>query len=228
MPTAAQSIIDAAIASSLANDAGRTDIANNPTELLNVLNRKLKQVYALAGMPRDAGGMGAGDYFATSSTVTVAASAVALPAAAFRHVLVDQVGRRIMPVTRLDVVDGTAEMPPAIIIEQQKFVSAGRAGDPIAGDVLTVRFTPLPGTLTLGTHYIGATTPSDSSTTVWPDWVGDPFLVAWLARYLANKAADRDADEIQALTDDIKEAASLLGAIIGVEATRLVEDRESA
>lgn len=227
MATQAQTIIDAAIDSSLANDQGRSDLANDSSELLGVLDRKLKQVYTLAGMPAEYGGQGDGDYFAASAAVVVASAPVALPAAAFRHIITDANGVRVTVVPRIDLVDGVAEMPPAIVIEQQKFRSAGRPGDPAIGATLTVRYTPLPGTLTATTDYIGATTPSDATTTVWPEWVGDPFLVAWLARYLAIKAADRDADEMQALMQDLTEAATLLGTIIGVDATRLVEASEA-
>jgi hypothetical protein len=225
--TIAQAIIDAAIASSLANDAGRTDLADDTTELLNVLNRKLKQVYTLAGMPKRFGGAGDGDYFAASAVVVVTGAPVTLPAAAFRHTIVNAGGQPVSVVPRRDLIEGIAETPPAIVIEQQKLVSAGRAGDPVPGDQLTVRYTPMPGTLTLGTHYIGAVTPTDPTTSIWPDWVGDPFLVAWLARYLAIKASDRDADEMQALTNDLTEAATLLSTIIGVDATRLVETNEA-
>lgn len=228
MATPASAIIKAAIDSSLANDAGRTDLASDSTELLDVLNRKLKQIYTLAGMPAEYGGQGEGDYFATSTSIVVAAAGVALPAAAFRHIISDVSGRRVSVVPRIDLVDGIAEMPPAIVIEQQKVRSAGRPGDPVTGDVLTIRYTPLPGTLTATTHYIGATTPADATTTVWPEWVGDPFLVAWLARYLAIKGADRDADELQAIGQDLAEAATLLGTVIGVDATRLVEASEDA
>ncbi len=227
MATQAQAIITAATATSLANDAGRTDLANDASELLAVLNRKIKQLYALAGMPKEFGGMGSGDFFATSAAVVLAASPVALPAAAFRHVIEDATGRRVTVVPRADLIDGVAEMPPAVIIEQQKIISAARPEDPVPGATLTVHYTPLPA-LTSVTDYIGATTPADATTTSWPDWVGDPFLVAVLARYLAVKAGDRDADEMAALNQDLQEAATLLGAVIGIDATTIVEDREAA
>jgi len=156
------------------------------------------------------------------------ASPVVLPAAAFRPTFANASGDPVAVVTQADVTDDVAEMPPAVLIRQDKVVTVGRAGDPVATDVLTIYYTPLPGTLTLGTHYIGATTPTDPATTTWPGWVGDPFLIAWLARYLAIKAADRDADEMQALAQDLQESAVLLGTLIGVEATRLTEDPEAA
>ncbi len=228
MATQVQVILDAAIAGSLANDGGRSDLASNVSELIAVLDRKLKQVYAHAGMPSDAGGMGAGDYFATSASVALGASPVALPTAAFRHTFVDALGRRVTVVTQADLDDDVAEMPPAVLIRQDKVQTAGRAGDPLSTDTLTVWYTPLPGTLTLGTHYVGATTVTDPTTSFWPSWVGDPFLIAWLERYLAKKAGDRDADELQAINQDLQDTALLLGTLIGIEATRLTEDPEAA
>lgn len=224
MATTAGTLITAAIDSSLANDQGITDLANDTTELLDVLNRKIRQIYTLAGMPKWAGGMGKGDYFATSAPVTLGAAPVALPAAAFRHIFTTTAGVRVATISRADLVDGVAEMPPAVLIEQQKILSAGRPGDPVNGETLTVYFTPIPALLTAASHYVGASTPSDASTSQWPDWVGDPFLVAWLARYLAFKAADRDPGELAAIQQDLVEAAIVLGSLIEVDATRLVQD----
>ncbi len=222
--TTAQQIIDAAIATSLANDAGQSELANDTTELLNVLNRKLAQVYTLAGMPRDVGGAGRGDFFATVAQVTLAATAVALPAAAFRHLITrNSDGKRVRVATRADLLDGVAEIPPAVVIEQQKIISAGRAGDPVAGDVLNVFYTPLPDLLTAGSDFIGATPRTDASTTQWPR-IGDAYLVCFLALYLARKAADRDPAEIESLGAELGEASRILGTLIGVEATRLAAD----
>lgn len=223
--TTAQQIIDAAIASSLANDAGRTDLASDTAELLNVLNRKIQQFYVLAGSPSEQGGAGRGDYFATETNVTLRAGFVALPAAAFRHSFVrasDGVAVAVVPQIDLDV--GRAELPPAVVCQRDRVKSAGRVGDPAVGEALTVRYTPLPALLSSGTDYIGATTATDATTSSWPEAVGNPFLVAWLARYLAIKASDRDADEMQSITQDLAEAASLLATFVGIEATTLIED----
>jgi hypothetical protein len=220
--TQAAVIIDAAIATSLANDEGRSDLASSTPELLNVLNRKLQQLYVLAGTPPQNGGAGKGDFFATSTTLALAAVPVALPAAAFRHIFTNADGR-VSVVPRADVVDGIAEIPPAVIVEAGKVIGAGRTGDPGTGTVLTIRFTPLPGTLSDVTHYIGATTPADASTSAWPDSVGNPYLVAWLALYLARKAGDREAAEIESLTQELEEAAGILATHVGIEATLLVD-----
>jgi hypothetical protein len=228
MSTQAQTIIDGAVKTSLANDAASSDLSSDTAELLNVLNRKLQQLYVLAGTPSDDGGMGQGDFFAASTLVAVAASPVALPVAAFRHIISDSSGVRVATVTRADLVDGVAEMPPAVLIEQQKLLSAGRPGDPVIGALLTVRYTPVPGLMTSSGHYIGAVTPSDASTTAWPDAAGNPFLVTWLALYLARKAGDRDPEELASLKDELLEAVAILAKHIGIEATVLTtEDREA-
>ena len=229
MTTQAQTILDAATSSSLANDSGLTPLANTPLELLGVLNRRLAELYTLAAMPKQLGGMGRGDFFATSTTLTLSSSPVALPTGvAFVHSVTNVSGTRVAVVPQADVVDGFPELPPAVRITQNKVLSLGRSGDPVPGDVLTLYYTPLPGSLTLGTDYIGATTPSDSTTTVWPSAVGDPYLVAWLSRYLAYKASDRDPDDIQHLESDLASSARSLGTLIGVEATRLSTFRPDA
>lgn len=228
MATTAAQIIEPAIASSLANDRGVSDLANDTEELLNVLNRKLGQIYALAGMPKWAGGVGKGDFFATSTPVTIAAAPVDLPAAAFRHIFTTATGGRVAVISRADLVDGVAELPPAVLIEQQKVSSPLRAGDPAIGETLTVHYTPLPGALTADSHFIGATLPADEATTRWPSWVGDPFLVAYLAYYLALKAGDRDAGELEALRAELNEAAQLLASVVELDATRLVQTHDVA
>jgi hypothetical protein len=224
MPTQAADILSAVIASSLAFDGGSTPVANDTGELLNVLNRRLGYLYTLAGAPSARGGMGQGDFFGTSSTVTLSASPVALPAAAFRHSFTTALGTRVAVVPQNDIVDSVPELPPAVTVQQNQVLSLGRTGDPIPGDVLTVYYTPLPGSLSLPTDYVGATTPSDSTTTVWPSAVGDPYLVAWLRRYLCYKSADHDPTELQAIDQDLQEAAQALGTLIGIEATRLLSD----
>jgi hypothetical protein len=225
LSTQAQTIIDAAIASSLANDAGRSELASNVDELLAVLNRKVQQFYVLAGTPLEQGGAGRGDFFATETNLTLLSTPVALPAAAFRHSFVRQIdGARVSVVPQADIDDGRAEMPPCVLVQQNSVKPTGRVGDPGAGQILTVRYTALPGLLTVATDYIGAATPTNPATTFWPDAAGNPFLVAWLARYLAYKAGDRDADELQAINQDLQEAAQIVGTHVGIEATRLVED----
>lgn len=223
--TTAQQIIDAAIASSLANDGGRSELSNNLVELLNVLNRRIQSFYVLAGTPSEQGGAGRGDYFATEANVILRTGFVALPAAAFRHSFVratDGVAVAVVPQIDLDI--GRAEMPPAVVYQRDKVKSAGRAGDPAVGESLTVRYTPLPALLTDGAHFIGATTATDATTSAWPEAVGNPYLVAWLCRYLALKAGDRDPAELQAINDDLQEAAQQLAVVVGIEATTLIED----
>lgn len=228
MTTTAQALIDAAIASSLANDAGRSDLANDTSELLNVLNRKLADIYTLAALPPEYGGLSRGDYFGATTTVTLGASFVALPTSAFRHTFTTSLGVRVAVVPQADLDDGLAELPPAVVVQGNTVKGAGRSGDPGNGATLTVAYTPPPGTLTLGTHYIGATTPTDASTSRWPEGAGNPFLVAWLARYLALKAGDREEPELGRLESDLSAASQTLGTILGVAATRLADSRSGA
>jgi len=223
--TTAQDLIGPAIASSVANDQGTSELANNPDELLGVLSRRIRQVYTMAAMPKGLGGMGKGYYFATSQTVVVASSPVALAEAAFRH-SVTKNGGRVAVVSQQDLDDARAEMPPAVVIEGNKLRTAGRTHDPVAGDQLLIRYTPLPLVLTSTADYVGALVAGDPTSTVWPGWVGDPYLVAWLSRYLAIKAGDRDPQELQAVETDLKAAADLFSATVGVDAARLVQDVE--
>jgi hypothetical protein len=228
MATTAQDIIDAAIASSLANDAGRSELSDNVAELLGVLNRRLRLIYALSGMPKATGGAGTGDYFAVTAPLTLAATPVDLPAAAFRHLFTRASdGRRVTVIARAHLEDGVAELPPALLVERNTAIGAGRAGDPLAGDVLNVYYTPLPDLLRAITDFIGATIRTDATTTAWPAQVGDPYLVTWLALYLARKAGDRDPAELSSLTSELTEASGIFGALVGVDAARLSQAERS-
>mgnify|MGYP001382775024 CR=1 FL=1 len=126
-----------------------------------------------------------------------------------------------------DLRDGIAEVPPAVVIANGKIRSAGRTGDPTAGAVLTLEGSYLPAIATSGSHYVGATTATDDTTTYWPGHVGDPFLIAQLARYLVIKDAMRDANELQALDAEIAQAAEGLAHVIQVSPAALVAVRDS-
>ncbi len=227
MPTIVQDIIGPAIASSVANDLGQSELANNPDELVAVISRRVRQVYTLAAMPKSHGGMGKGYYFATSELIVIGASPSVLSEAAFRHSVVrDPAGTRVAVVSQADLDDVRAEMPPAVVIEGAKLRTAGRPHDPVIGESVRVRYTPLPAVLTATSHYIGATIAADPSSTVWPGGVGDPYLVAWLARYLGIKGGDRDPQELEEIKTDLQAAADLFAAVVGVDAARLVADVE--
>lgn len=226
MSTTAQQIIDAATASSLANDGGTTALASGTAELVSVLSRVVRQIYALTALPPDAGGF-KGDYgsFVRTAPVTVGTPAtafVAFPALATRLLtIVDAGGDFVSMVPLSDLRSGTAEIPPAVVIADKMIRSAGRTGDPTAGAILTVDYAYVPDPLTSASDYIGATTPSDATTSSWPTEVGDPFLEHWLARYLSVKDGTRDASEVQQLNTLLQQDIAALAGLLGISAARL-------
>jgi len=222
--TTSQDIIDAAIGSSLSNDSPGLDgsQASGLTELLGVINRRVRRIYTLAGMPPERGGMSRGDYFATTTTLTISAAAPpAAPTSAFDHLFADASGVEVRVVSRRDVQRGHAELPPAVIIENRSVVTAGRTGDPVDDDVLTVYYTPLPALHTLGTHYVGATTAATDTTSEWPEAVGNPWLIAELRRYLAIKRGDADEAELADIKQEIGDTGGTLAELIGINKTYL-------
>jgi len=227
MASTGQVILDAAIASSLANDAARSELASNSVELLNVLNRKIRQVYTLAATPKADGGLSrSADLFLDRVATTLDGTTV-LAEHAFRPTVFrtsDLV--RVAVVPRADIRDGIAELPPAVHLEGNILKSTGRAGDPGTGAGLTVEFVALPVNMAVGTETIGATTAGDPTTSRWPSAVGDPFLISWLARYLALKAGDREAQEFGGIEADLAENANQLATYLGIDGTRLIEAAE--
>jgi hypothetical protein len=227
MATPASVIIQAAIDSSTANDGGASPIASNSTEMLGVLDRKIKQVYTLVALPRDKGGTSEGDFFKTTWTITVGDPGVlvdlpANPNIAFIDLVQDTAGNNVSIVPYRDVVDGIAEYPPAVILLDKQMRSCQRDGDPVAGDVLTIFGSYLPGTLATVNDFIGAITPGDANTSTWPSEAGDPFLVAYLGLYFAMKDGTRDGSEVQNYRDDMTSSAQTLADLLGVNASALV------
>lgn len=233
MATTYATIISAALNRSTVNDGGATTLGSDTAELVGFLSRVVRQVYSLAGVPRRYGGMAAGNYFLASQTVTLATPATtftALPTSpeyVYVVSVTDNGGDVVSVVPLRDLRDGIAEVPPAVVIANGKIRSAGRTGDPTAGAVLTLEGSYLPAEATSGSHYVGATTASDSTTTYWPGHAGDPFLIAQLARYLVIKDAMRDANELQALDAEIAQAAEGLAHVIQVSPAALVAVRDS-
>ena len=223
--TTAQTIIDAAIASSLANDGGTTVLANSTSELLGVLSRVVRQVYTLAALDRPAGFNRDGGMFVRTGTMTMGSPAttrVAFPTDAVRLLsIVDVGGDYVAMVSVGDLRVEVAELPPAVVVADRTVRSAGRTGDPTAGAALTVDYAYVPAMMTATSHVIGATTPSDASTSSWPSEAGDGFLVRWLARYLAIKDGTRDPAELDQLTAQLGQEAAALGSLLGVDAAKL-------
>lgn len=231
MATTAADIITPAIRSSSANDGGQTDLANNTGELVAVLSRVVRKVYAIAGLPPLEGGGGYSNFFTRTSTVTIGApnttyvSLGTTPEFVFLQNIVDNTGTKVSVVTLRDLRDQIAELPPAVVIADGKIRSAGRTGDPSAGAVLTFDGSYLPAILTLSSDYIGATTPADATTTAWPGDVGDPFLIAQLGWYLAQKDGARDSEELQGYQAQIQEYGQALAQRIGANVARVSDVR---
>lgn len=219
-------IIDAAVASSVANDA-TTPLASNTSELVAVISRRIRLIYTLAALPNDGG---RSNWFTRTTTVTVGTpntTYVSLPTSpepAYLPTFIDTGGRIVSVVSLEDLREDRAEYPPAIVVVDGKFRSAARTGDPAAGSVLTVEMSYLPVVMTADTDFLGATTLADATTTSWPSHVGDEYLVQDLALYLSVKDGMRDGVEVQALTAARDQAAGLLGKVLGfgqAQVTRL-------
>jgi hypothetical protein len=68
---------------------------------------------------------------------------------------------------------------------------------------------------------VGATTLNDSTTSNWPSFVGDEFLICHLALYLAVKDGMRDPQEIQQLLQERQAALESLGRVLRLGPTQL-------
>lgn len=231
MATTVQDILDQAIACSLANDQGRTLLANNTAELVAVVNRDVRAVYAASALPPTEGGTGYGNFFTTTGTVTLGTPAtnyVALPSNpsfCYFQSFVNNVGKVVKVVTLRDLRDQTAEYPPCVVVANNQIKSAGRLGDPESGAVLTFDGSYLPPDLTATSDYIGALTPSAPTTTAWPAYVGDLYLINKLALYLAQKDGARDQLEIVGYQQAIQKAASDLAQVVGATVARFNDVR---
>lgn len=225
----AQSIIDGAIHRSLANDEGQTDVASDQGALTVVLSRLVRSVYTLAALPPGLGGLGEANYFTRTTTVTVGTpntTFVAMPTApefAFIPTFTTAGGVVVSVVTLVDLREGVAEYPPAIVIADNQFRSAARPGDPAANDTLTLDGAYLPAAMTAVSHVVGATTPTDASTSQWPEHAGDQFLVDAMAIYLATRSGDRDQLELGEYKEGLANAAEILGAVVGVAPAKLTK-----
>ena len=221
MTTTADTILTAAINADLAIDAS-VPIADDTTEQLGELSRLVRRIYTLAAIPKKAGGWREGNYFTSTSTVSLATPAttfVSLPATpecAWIIRITTAGGTAVNLASLDDLRKNRAEYPPAIVLEGKQIRSAGRTGDPVAGAVLTVDYSYVPPALTATTDYIGATTPSDSSTTAWPGYAGDGYLIAAMTRYFVEKSGDADAGTLQRLDAKLAEQANILGPVVGI------------
>lgn len=230
MTTTAQTILTAAINSSIANQSGQTPLASNTGELLGVVNRLIQRAYTLAALPLDMGGQQQGNYFTRQTTVTLASpatTAVLLPTSpvyVFTPTIVDAGGDMVSVVTVEDVRNGVAELPPAVLVADQTIRSVGRLGDPTAGAVLTLDGAYSPPNMTFATDYVGATTPADATTTAWPDFIGasNQWLIDNLALYFVIKDGNRDEGEKQSLMAAITANAQVLAQVIRANPAQLI------
>lgn len=231
MATTVQEILTAAIASSLANDLGRTLLANDTTELVNLVDREVQAVYAAAALPPDDGGQAYGNFFTVDGTVTLGTPSTTYtdlptnPSFLYVQKFVDNVETVVNVVTQRDLWDGIAEYPPAVVVANRKIKSAGRVGDPQDGAILTFSGSYLPGHLTVSSDFIGAITPADASTTAWPEYVGNPYLIARVGLYLALKDGARDAAEIAGYQQAALKAAQDLAKVVGATVARFNDVR---
>lgn len=220
MSTTAQNIIDAALSSSLWLDGGTTSVGNDTSGNVAALSRAVRSVYVLAaGIDR------AHAYFVRSVDVTLgtpATTAVDWPASPEIVRILNAVDAGDDMVALVPISDarlGIAEIPPAVVSQDRTLFSVGRVGDPTAAAVLTLDVAYAPAPLTDAAHFIGATDPTDASTSSWPAAAGDPFLVAWLNRYFARKESRNE--DLPVLDAEVQQAAGLLGDLLGVAAARL-------
>jgi len=218
--TTVEDIMFQAIASIGVSDAAIDQLADQ-NEIFLYLDKIIQNFYTMAATPQELGGFGSGDYFMTNSTLTIAATPPALPNASFVPILVDAAGTRVHVVKQIELAKGIAELAPAAVVQGNTLQTAGRSGDPIAADVITLYYTLRPVKLVKLGDFIGATTVDDATTTKWPEYVGDRWLVARLALYLATKIPEPSQAVVGRIQKDIEEAAAALAQVVGVSATRL-------
>jgi len=180
MPTTALEWVEAAFASSNANDAGKTA---EDSEVLGVLDRAYQSLYALAAVANP-------DTYQSRVNVTLAGGVGPLPVDVIDIIRVqNSAGGRVnvYPIRDLDRLWTRA---PAIFREARTLVSRGDVGDPGPSAVLTTWILDAPETLA------ALTTPIDPRFAV--RWHALPILQ--LAMYLQTKDEGRDPAEFQKLT----------------------------
>lgn len=201
--TTAGTIIDDALDQFLTFDKGRSDIGNDDLELFLQLNKILNRWYTAAAAPAQDSDLERNDYLAVSGDKTLAGDppTIAVSIYAWVPLVLNASGAVVAVVAFSELKLGRADLPPAVYFRGLNMTSGGRTGDPIATDVLTLHYTPIPGPLTLRGHFIGATTPATEATSTWPAHLGDPALVLALSIYLAMKSQDFPPEELAKLQE---------------------------
>lgn len=204
MSTTAQQIYDQAVGRSQLNDAGATAIASDLPRFFDELNRLIWGLYADAAAKVADPETERNDALAEVGSVVLGGSFVALSASyAGTPVFRTAGGSSITVVTQDDLGLARAELPPAILFRLNQVKSAGRSGDPLSGDTLSVEGTVKPGTIANLTDYIGAQTPATPGTSYWPqvEHVGNDYLIDGIAAYFATRAGDRTDTELKTYAD---------------------------
>lgn len=180
--TTMQQIVEAAYSRSTANDPGK--LATDG-ELVAVANRIYHALFALAAAA-------APERF--TSKVALAALAGAPAAAVLSTDIIDV--RRVQTaagakvnVIPVEELDRGWHLAPCVYRQGGSLVSRGQAGDPVAGDILTVWQLDAPVDLTALASVVDARFPTRHI----------ELIVVELAMYLATKDTGRDAAEFAAL-----------------------------
>lgn len=221
-------IITAAVARSLLNDAGVTPLASDPSELLGMGGRLMRKVYQAAALSPPKGWQ-EGQFFVTTTTVTIGTpntTFVSLPSTPEVGQIIqitDNAGTEVAAVSLTDLRQNLADCPPAVVVQNNKLRSAARTGDPAAGAILTVDYSYIPPAPTAITDYVGATTLTDATTSAWPSQVGDQWLIDSLAKYLRLKDGTGGASDLDA---SIQEHGSMLGDLIGANLAKFAQVNE--
>lgn len=210
MTTTARTLIDAAYASSAANDPNK--LATD-TELIGVIDRRLKQVYSFAARQNPF-------YFGGSISVIPDGTKWVRPATAelMFHVEADGAAgtgadRKIttvgLEVSIVPFEDRQAEMAPRVFPFGRAYLTVGLAAtDPSAsvnGDKLKFFFSRRHADLNPA---LPATDAANTLEADWPEQFND-LIVLRIARYLSLKDIARSTPELTALNDEVKDLFEL-------------------
>lgn len=182
----AQQIIEAAYARSTANDPGK--LATDG-EMISVLDRLFQALYAVRAAAEPSGALARANLAALAGSP--ASATLPTDMIDLRRVQrnSDSAKVNVIPV---EEIDRSWHLAPAIYRQGNSVVSRGGAGDPVAGDTLTIFHLDAPATITALVSVLDARFPVRHH----------ELLVVELAIYLATKdAGARQAPEFQALVN---------------------------
>jgi hypothetical protein len=199
MTISVQTILDAAYARSLANDPGK--LAQD-LELIGVLDRRYQFMWALLAAKYP-------DAMAARAALTALAGAppaTDVPAGVLNILrLENATGKKVWLVPIQDRGKKYV-LTPAVYRLGNTLVTLGRAGDPVATDVLTSWHNDSPAALTA----IG----NSLDTRFHDRWA--ELLIVMLALYLAVKDETRRPEEVKALAAEFDQLHKIFDAVVGV------------